>query len=275
MEINKIYNENCLETMAKMPDNFIDLTVTSPPYDDLRNYNGYSFPFEDIANELYRITKQGGVVVWVVGDATKNGCESLTSFKQAIYFVEQCGFNLHDTMIYAKQNPIPLTHNRYEQQFEYMFILSKGKPKTFNGLKEKSKYGGEMASRTRSFYKTNTENEPTIQNKRDVISDEKLRNNIWYYIVGSTQTGKIKHPAMFPEQLASDQILSWSNENDLVYDCFMGSGTVAKICVQTNRNYIGSEISEDYIKIIETRIKECGGLFFNSFQTELSNEAGT
>lgn len=273
MEINKIYNENCLETMAKMPDNFIDLTVTSPPYDDLRNYNGYSFPFEDIANELYRITKQGGVVVWVVGDATKNGCESLTSFKQAIYFVEQCGFNLHDTMIYAKQNPIPLTHNRYEQQFEYMFILSKGKPKTFNGLKEKSKYGGEMASRTRSFYKTNTENEPTIQNKRDVISDEKLRNNIWYYIVGSTQTGKIKHPAMFPEQLASDQILSWSNENDLVYDCFIGSGTTAKMSILNNRKYIGSELSKEYYEIALNRISECGGLFFNSFQTELSNEA--
>jgi len=275
MEINKIYNENCLDTMARMPDNFIDLTVTSPPYDDLRTYNGYCFDFENVAKELFRITKQGGVVVWVVGDATKNGCESLTSFKQAIYFVEQCGFNLHDTMIYAKQNPIPLTHNRYEQQFEYMFILSKGKPKTFNGLKEKSKYGGEMASRTRSFYKTNTESEPTIQNKRDVISDEKLRNNIWYYIVGSTQTGKIKHPAMFPEQLASDQILSWSNENDLVYDCFIGSGTTAKMSILNNRKYIGSELSKEYYEIALNRISECGGLFFNSFQTELSNEAGT
>jgi site-specific DNA-methyltransferase (adenine-specific) len=275
MEINKIYNENCLDTMARMPDNFIDLTVTSPPYDDLRTYNGYCFDFENVAKELFRVTKQGGVVVWVVGDATKNGCESLTSFKQAIYFVEQCGFNLHDTMIYAKQNPIPLTHNRYEQQFEYMFILSKGKPKTFNGLKEKSKYGGEMASRTRSFYKTNTESEPTIQNKRDVISDEKLRNNIWYYIVGSTQTGKIKHPAMFPEQLASDQILSWSNENDLVYDCFIGSGTTAKMSILNNRKYIGSELSKEYYEIALNRISECGGLFFNSFQTELSNEAGT
>ena len=262
LELNKIYCMDNIQGMAKLGKETVDLTVTSPPYDDLRNYNGYSFPFEDIANELYRITKQGGVVVWVVGDATKNGCESLTSFKQAIYFVEQCGFNLHDTMIYAKQNPIPLTHNRYEQQFEYMFILSKGKPKTFNGLKEKSKYGGEMASRTRSFYKTNTESEPTIQNKRDVISDEKLRNNIWYYIVGSTQTGKIKHPAMFPEQLASDQILSWSNENDLVYDCFIGSGTTAKMSILNNRKYIGSELSKEYYEIALNRISECGGLFF-------------
>ena len=254
IEINRNYNESNLETMAKMPDCFVDLTVTSPPYDNLRDYKGYSFPFEAIAKELFRVTKQGGVVVWVVGDATKNGCESLTSFKQAIYFVEQCGFNLHDTMIYAKQNPIPLTHNRYEQQFEYMFVLSKGKPKTFNGLKEKSKYGGEMASRTRSFYKTNTENEPTLQNKRDVISDEKLRYNIWYYIVGSTQTGKIKHPAMFPEQLASDHILSWSNENELIYDCFAGSGTTLKMAKINNRNFIGSEISKEYCDIIEQRI---------------------
>lgn len=258
IEINRNYNESNMETMAKMPDCFIDLTVTSPPYDGLRTYNGYSFPFEEIAKELYRVTKQGGVVVWVVNDSTKNGCESLTSFKQAIYFVEQCGFNLHDTMIYAKQNPIPLTHNRYEQQFEYMFVLSKGKPKTFNGLKEKSKYGGEMASRTRSFYKTNTDNEPTIQNKRGIISNEKLRNNIWYYIVGSTQTGKIKHPAIFPEQLANDHIISWSNEGDLVYDCFMGSGTVAKMAIINKRNWIGSEISKEYCDIIEQRINTNG-----------------
>ncbi len=255
IDINKNYNESNLETMAKMPDCFVDLTVTSPPYDGLRTYNGYSFPFEDIAKELFRITKDGGVLVWVISDATVQGNESGTSFKQALFFKE-IGFNLHDTMIYAKQNPIPLTHNRYEQQFEYMFVFSKGKPKTFNGLKEKSKYGGEMASRTRSFYKTNTENEPTLQNKRDVISDEKLRNNIWYYIVGSTQTGKIKHPAMFPEQLASDHIISWCNEGDLVYDCFMGSGTVAKMSILNNRNWVGSEISNEYCNIIEERIKK-------------------
>jgi len=253
MELNKIYNENCLDTMLRMPDNFIDLTVTSPPYDNLRTYNGYSFDFESIAKGLYRVTKEGGVLVWVVSDATIEGSETGTSFKQALYFKE-LGFNLHDTMIYAKQNPIPLTHSRYEQQFEYMFVLSKGKPKTFNGLKEKSKYGGEMASRTRSFYKTNTENEPTLQNKRDVISDEKLRYNIWYYIVGSTQTGTIKHPATFPEQLANDHIISWSNENELIYDPFIGSGTTAKMALLNNRNYIGSEISKEYCEIAEKRI---------------------
>jgi len=254
MRLNQIYNESNIETMARMPNEFIDLVVTSPPYDGLRTYNGYSFPFEDIAKELYRITKQGGVVVWVVADATVEGSETGTSFRQALHFKE-VGFYLHDTMIYAKQNPIPLTHNRYEQQFEYMFVLSKSNPKTFNGIKEKSKYGGEMASLTRSFYKTNTENEPTLQNKRDFISDKKLRNNIWYYIVGSTQTGKIKHPAVFPEQLAADHIYSWSNEGDLVYDPFGGSGTTAKMAHIHNRNWILSEISEEYCKLAEKRLK--------------------
>jgi len=274
MEINKIYNENCLDTMAKMPDNFIDLTVTSPPYDNLREYKGYSFAFEEIAKELFRITKQGGVVVWVVGDATMNGSESGTSFKQALFFKE-IGFNLHDTMIYQKVNYVPLTHNRYEQSFEFMFILSKGKPKTFNpimipckqagkvekyGLERRQNHGSKHAMRLYD----KTEFKATKENK--------IAPNIFAYTLGREKTG---HPAPFPEALANDHIMTWSNEGDLVYDCFMGSGTVAKICVQTNRNYIGSEISEDYIKIIETRIKECGGLFFNSFETELSNEAGT
>ncbi len=136
MEINKIYNENCLDVMSVMPDNFIDLTVTSPPYDGLREYNGYSFQFELIAKELYRVTKKGGIVVWV-------GSESGTSFKQALFFRE-VGFNLHDTMIYQKINYVPLTHNRYEQCFEYMFILSKGKPKTFNPIMMPCKYPGKV-----------------------------------------------------------------------------------------------------------------------------------
>ena len=135
MKINKIYNEDCLETMARMPDNYIDLTLTSPPYDNLRNYKGYSFDFESIAKELFRITKKGGVVVWIVADSTIKGSETGTSFKQALYF-KQTGFNLHDTMIWNKTK-MPQNHNRYEQGFEYMFILSKGKPKTFNGIRDK------------------------------------------------------------------------------------------------------------------------------------------
>ena len=271
MEINKIYNENCLETMAKMPDNFIDLTVTSPPYDGLRTYNGYSFDFENVAKELFRVTKQGGVLVWVVNDSTKNGSESLTSFRQAIYFKE-IGFNVHDTMIYAKNNFMPLTHNRYEQSFEYMFVFSKGKPKIFNPImidcisKGSKKYRGK-AKQYEDSYSERKRDEVTI------TKEKKQKSNIWFYNVGnSSGNDKTTHNAPFPEQLANDHIISWSNENDLVYDPFMGSGTTAKMAMLNNRKYIGSEISEEYCKIIETRIKECGGLFFNSFQTESSIE---
>ena len=250
METNKIYNESNLETMAKMPDNFIDLTVTSPPYDGLRTYNGYSFPFEDIAKELYRITKQGGVVVWVVGDATINGSESGTSFRQALYFKE-IGFNLHDTMIYAKENPIPLTHNRYEQSFEYMFVLSKGKPKTFNPLKDKCVTNGSY----NHIRNTGRVAEAATRNRdeKTYVKADKFRINMWYYTVGNNED-TTKHPAPFPEQLAADHIYSWSNEGDLIYDCFTGSGTTLKMAHLQKRNWIGSEISKEYAEISEKRI---------------------
>jgi len=252
LEINKTHNENCLETMAKMSDDFIDLTVTSPPYDNLRTYNGYSFDFESIAKELYRVTKNGGVVVWVVGDATIKGSETCTSFKQVLFFKE-IGFNLHDTMIYQKSNPIPLTHNRYEQYFEYMFIFSKGKPKTFNPIVIECLTKGIKRNRSKSKdyedkYATRSRDEITT------TKDFKQKGNIWTFSVG--QNDKTKHNAPFPEQLANDHIISWSNEGDLVYDPFMGSGTTAKMCIINNRNYIGSELSEEYCQIIEQRLAQ-------------------
>lgn len=266
MEINKIYNENCLETMAKMPNCFIDLTVTSPPYDNLRDYKGYSFPFEEIAKELFRVTKQGGVLVWVVGDETKNFCESMTSFKQAIYFKE-IGFKLLDTMIYYKQNYAPAypTLRRYANQFEYMFVFSKGKPKTFNPIqKEKVRNKKEKVA-----YR---QKDGTLKRKvKEKGRETKDASNVWEFAVGGNLTG---HPAVFPEQLANDHIISWSNEGDLVYDCFIGSGTTAKMSIINNRKFIGSELSKEYYEIAINRIKECGGLFSNSFETELSNEAG-
>jgi DNA modification methylase len=266
MQINKIYNENCLETMAKMSDNFIDLTVTSPPYDDLRTYNGYCFDFENVAKELFRVTKQGGVVVWNVNDATKNGSESLTSLKQVLFF-NQIGFNV-ETMIWEKTGSGCLGSNKfYGQNFEYMFILTKGIPKATNLIcdRENKVKSGSV--------KVNGGLDKTGKGKDRIVERKPFgkRNNIWRF---DTQKNS-DHPAPFPEQLANDHIISWSNENDLIYDPFMGSGTTAKMAILNNRKYIGSEISGDYCKIIETRIKECGGFFFNSFQTELSNEAGT
>ena len=252
IEINKNYNESNLETMAKMPDCFVDLTVTSPPYDGLRTYNGYSFPFEDIAKELYRITKQGGVLVWVVNDSTKNGSESLTSFRQAIYFKE-IGFNVHDTMIYAKNSYMPLTHNRYEQQFEYMFVFSKGKPNTFNPIMIPSLTAGTKRNRGGSKANENTYAE-RLRDEKTIVNTEKQKPNIWFYDVGKND--KTKHNAPFPEQLVQDHILSWTNDGDLIYDPFMGSGTTAKMSILNNRNWTGSEISSEYCEIIEERIKK-------------------
>lgn len=248
IDINKNYNESNLETMAKMPDCFVDLTVTSPPYDGLRTYNGYSFPFEEIAKELYRITKQGGVVVWIVGDATIKGSESGASFKQALYFKE-IGFNLHDTMIWKKPNPVPTQSTRYQQAFEYMFVLSKGKLKTFNPIKVKSKFGGTKVKKHRAVKGSHNYNNEGVYE----VANMKMIDNAWE--IANTKNDS-KHPAIFPEQLANDHILSWSNEGDLVYDPFMGSGTTAKMCILNNRNWIGSEISSEYCNIIEERIKK-------------------
>jgi site-specific DNA-methyltransferase (adenine-specific) len=240
--------------MGNMPDNFIDLTVTSPPYDNLRTYNGYTFDFEDIAKELYRVTKQGGVIVWVVGDATIKGSETGVSFRQVLYF-KDIGFNLHDTMIYLKNSCAFPTNCRYNQIFEYMFILSKGKPKVFNPLLRDNNYG----SFTRKMTHRNTDGSMRLD---ETVTLQKQSNygNVWLNETGYMKSTKDKiayrHPAIFPERLANDHIISWSNEGDLVYDPFMGSGTTAKMAIINNRNYIGSEISKEYCGIAEQRIKD-------------------
>ena len=259
MEIDKIYQGDCIEVLKTFEDNSIDLTVTSPPYDNLRTYggviDGWSFEkFQGIAKELYRITKEGGVVVWVVGDATVKGSETGTSFKQALFF-KDIGFNLHDTMIYMSDKP-PLTHNRYEQKFEYMFVFSKGKPKTFNPIMEECKYAG-SDKKARTFRHTGDELQEThIKNK---VNKEKIKGNVWYFSTGYNKSTKdiiaFKHPAIFPEQLANDHIISWSNENDIVFDPFMGSGTTAKMAELNNRKWIGCELSEEYCWIIKERLE--------------------
>jgi DNA modification methylase len=232
--------------MAKMSDDFIDLTVTSPPYDNLRAYNGYSFDFESVAKELFRVTKQGGVVVWVVGDATIKGSETGTSFIQALFFKE-IGFNLHDTMIWKKPNPVPTQSTRYQQEFEYMFVFSKGKPKTFKPIRIKCKWAGIKVKKHRAIKSKHNYNEEGVY----VVSDTKMIGNVWEI---ANVKNDSKHPAIFPNELAEKHILSWSNECDLVYDPFIGSGTTAKMAIINKRNWIGSEISEEYCKIIERRI---------------------
>lgn len=246
----KILNGDCLDIMKNsIPDNFIDLTVTSPPYDDLRKYNGYSFDFENIAKELYRVTKDGGVVVWVVGDKTSKGSESGTSFKQALYF-KKIGFNLHDTMIWRKTNPMPkVKTKRYFDVFEYMFVFSKGTPKTFNPIMQQCKMGGKKYDSTCK----NMGGENGRTKKSFILNNERYKDNIWDIAIAQNKT---THPAVFPEQIANDHIISWSNEGDLVFDPFVGSGTTGRMAVLNNRKFLGIDISEEYCQMSEERIKE-------------------
>jgi site-specific DNA-methyltransferase (adenine-specific) len=248
LETNVIYNEDCVLGMRnRIPDESIDLTVTSPPYDNLRTYNGYSFDFEGVAKELWRVTKFGGVVVWVVADETRKFCESMTSFKQAIYFVEQCGFNLLDTMIYYKQNYAPAypTLRRYANQFEYMFVFSKGKPTIFNPIQKKKTRNKEEK---RAFRQRGGE---LVRKTTHKGKDTKNASNVWEFAVGGNTTG---HPAVFPEKLAEDHIRSWSEEGHIILDPFMGSGTTAKVAMLNNRKYIGFETSAEYVDVANDRI---------------------
>jgi len=253
--MNKLYLGDCLEEMILIPKNSIDLTVTSPPYDNLREYNGNNKMWGEhiwkaVIKDLYRITKIGGVVVWVVGDATIKGSETGTSFKQALW-AKECGFNLHDTMIYKKQNPIPLTHKRYEQGFEYMFIFNKKRVKTFNPIMIKCKTKG-LNTERRTFYQK-ADGVLKKGNKNKPVKNVKQKNNVWKI---PTYSGKYGHPAIFPEKLAHDHIISWSNENDTVFDPFMGSGTTGAIAKELKRNFIGIELSSEYFKIAEKRIRD-------------------
>lgn len=251
--VNKIIGGDCVKVMKNITDNSIDLTVTSPPYDNLRKYKGYTLNIKELINELYRVTKQGGVVVWVVGDATIKGNETGTSFKQALYF-KKIGFNLYDTMIYAKKNPFPLTHRRYEQQFEYMFIFSKGRPKTFNPIMVDCKNSGiEYNVKRPQIYDKGAK-----RHYRDEIrktKKQKQKFNIWFFSIGIDKNKNTNHTAPFPEQLANDHIISWTNEGDIVLDPMCGSGTTCNMAKFNNRNFIGIEISEEYCKIARTRLE--------------------
>lgn len=247
---------------AKMPiaSASIDLTVTSPPYDNLRNYSGFTFDFEAIARELFRVTKQGGVVVWVVGDQTVNGSETGTSFKQALFFKE-IGFNLHDTMFYRKVG-LTMNHNRYEQEIEYMFVFSKDRPATFNSIKIPCKWFGKDSDRTGQFTGVHNELNKKLRSSkpRENPKPFKIKGNLWEYSTGYLNSSADKiafdHPAIFPEKLAEDHILSWSNEGDTVLDCFCGSGTTGKMAILNRRKFIGIDVSIEYLeKIAEARIE--------------------
>lgn len=245
MLLDQIYNCDCVEGMKQLPDASVDLTVTSPPYDNLRTYNGFAWDFEATAKELYRITKEGGVVVWVVNDATVSGSETGTSFSQALRF-KQLGFNL-ETMIWEKTGSGCLGSNKfYGQNFEYMFVLTKGFPKTSNLICDRE---NKVKSGT---VKVNGGIDATGKGKDRIVERKPFgkRTNIWRIDPQKNS----EHPAPFPEQLANDHILTWSNPEDLIFDPFMGSGTTAKMAAMNDRHYVGFEISAEYCAIANQRV---------------------
>jgi DNA modification methylase len=240
--------------LATRPAASVDLTVTSPPYDDLRTYKGFTFDFETIARELYRVTKDGGVVVWVVGDATVNGSETGTSFRQALFFKDVCGFNLHDTMIYEKAGTGACGSNyAYWQAHEYMFVLTKGRPTTVNRIADHVNVrAGAVVNRGRLSVEGEIKD-----NKRRVVPAVSVRTNIWRIHGGKSagyKASNARHPAPFPEALAHDHIVSWSNPGDTVLDPFLGSGTTGKVAVRLGRKFVGIEVSEDYAAMARARI---------------------
>ena len=262
--VNKILCGACQEVLASLKEECVDLTVTSPPYDNIRDYKGYSFEEEDfraIVSQLFRVTKKGGVVVWIVGDATMNGSESRTSFRQALGFMEG-GFKLHDTMIYEKNTssfPARRTGKRYTQIFEYMFVFCKGKIKTGNLICDKP---NKWAGWTNWGKNTQRGKDGKLKKTKDIkpVPEFSPRNNIWRYNVGkgfnSSDKESHSHPAIFPEKLAEDHILSWSNEGDVVLDPFVGSGTTCKMAKKNKRHYIGIDISEEYCNLARSIIEK-------------------
>jgi site-specific DNA-methyltransferase (adenine-specific) len=252
LPLNEIICGNAVDVMKTFPPNSIDLVVTSPPYDELRNYNGYSFDFEGIANGLFRVMKKGGVVIWVVGDKIQKGNRSLTSFKQALFF-QGIGFNAHDVMIYRKKNTPFMRSNAYTNCYEFMFVFSKGSPKTFNPLKTKTaRQGQEMLPFNK---KADGVNKKILGE----LKPEKTMTNIWEYAVGLSGSTNDKiafqHTAIFPEKLAEDHILSWTKTGDVVFDPMCGSGTTCKMAAINKRHYIGCDISKEYVELTKKRLK--------------------
>ena len=257
---NNIYNENCLATMERMPDDFVDLTVTSPPYDDLRTYGGSSdFDFENICQSLYRVTKTGGVVVWVVTDQVIDGDESGSSFKQALYFKET-GFKLFDTMIWEKAHFALSSNDSYFNVFEYMFVFTKGKIRTKNHIKDRINLTAGQVYKAGAQGNRTTKGDIKLRSKQINTAVHGKRGNIWRINTGNGKAAQNKiaheHPAIFPEKLVSDHIQSWSNEGDVVYDPFLGSGTTAYVAKLLNRIYVGSEISPAYFELAQKRIND-------------------
>lgn len=250
---------NCVDGMEKMTENSVDLTITSPPFDSLRTYNGFEFDYEAVFRGLYRVTKPGGVVVWVVADATVDGSETGTSFKQALY-AKEIGFKLHDTMIYQRNavtNPSPI---RYYSCFQYMFIFSKGTPKTVNLIKDhRNKTAGKKSTDRNQREPDGSWRERSCYKQQKVRPEYSVRWNIWTYDVGSLVMADdrlwVGHPAVFPLKLPIDHIKTWSNPGDLVFDPMSGSGQTGIAAHKLDRNGLLMDCCQEYCDLAAKRLE--------------------
>lgn len=248
-----ICGDNC-DVLGTLPRDCIDLVVTSPPYDDLRTYGGHSWDFYGVAWQLKRVLKPGGVIVWVVADATVKGSETGTSMRQALHF-QKLGLNLHDTMIFQKQGVGACGSNLgYFQQWEYVFVFSNGRPSAFNPIRDVKNLTAGTTRKTAP----KCDIVGARKNREGIlVAEYGIRTNVWQYHVGiCSQDNRTTHPAPFPEALARDHIRSWSNEGDIVLDPFSGSGTTAKMARELGRHYIGIEINQEYCDIAERRLAQ-------------------
>jgi DNA modification methylase len=280
IKIDRIICGDNREVLEQFPDNFFDLVVTSPPYGEIRDYEGYSWSYEELAKILYRKLKEGGRIVWVVGYEVKKYGASIEPFRQVCYFVDQVGFKLNQTIIYGKRGcrfPAGENAKNYERMHEYMFVFSKGIPKTFNPLKDRHKTESTL-KREKSDLNHTTRGKDG-ERKHKIIkliqyqSEFINRSDLWYYKVGRFNMGEedeiFEHPAIFQEKLAEDQILSWSNKGDIILDPFSGSGTTCKMAKLLRRNYIGIDCSQKYCNIAKERIQNASIQSFESKQIEL------
>lgn len=236
------------------------LVVTSPPYDKLRTYGGHEWEFEPVARELYRVLCDGGIVCWNVGDSVVDGSETLTSAKQAIYFKEQCGFRVHDTMIYQKYNFSSPERVRYHQIFEYVFILSKGEPRAFNPIRDKPNKTAGMAAAGVPTKRMQNGTLTKIVRTVQTSAEFGMRGNVWLGATAGQEEfcTSSDHPARMPQWLARDLVLSWSNPGDTVLDPFFGSGTTGKAAELLGRNWIGIEINSEYEQLSRDRTAQQG-----------------
>lgn len=237
-----IYNADCRDVFPSLPA--IDLCVTSPPYDALRDYNGCTWDFDIFMNVALWLSLTTKNIVWIVNDSCVDEGETGNSFRHALEFM-RLGYKLHDTMIWEKSNFSNPSHNRYHQLFEYMFIF-KTNSISFNPIKDKVNITSGSGPLGKNTFREKSGG--LAERKSVIISDLGMRGNVWKMnTTGQENPCKaIKHPATFPYKLAHDHIVSWSDPGDLIVDPFLGSGTTLRAAKDLGRKAIGIEISEEY-----------------------------